>query len=112
MVLVMSAAIAASAGCGGGGGDDDADNGEAEAAANAAQQLYIDKGCPECHGDNAEGDGDNPRTTLAGTRMIIQQFTQRIRNGRGSAKPPMGPEQITDDEIKTIHAWLKELPAD
>jgi mono/diheme cytochrome c family protein len=102
------------AGCGGssGGGDNAADSGATSAATDAAQQLFADRGCAACHGARGEGDGTTPNTKLAGTRYIIGQFQQRVRNGKGSAMPAAGPDKISDDEIKTLHDWLQSLPAD
>lgn len=106
---ILGAALALAA-CGGGGGDDGDGNGEAggtgAAVADEARQLFADKGCAECHGAEGEGNG-SPRTELAGTRLIIQQFQTRVRNGRGSAMPAYGTEQITDEEIRTLWEWLR-----
>ena len=101
------------AGCGGSsGGGDNADSGATTAATDAAQQLFADRGCAACHGARGEGDGTNPNTKLAGTRYIIGQFQQRVRNGKGSAMPGSGPDKISDDDIKTLHVWLQGLPGD
>jgi mono/diheme cytochrome c family protein len=101
------------AGCGGSsGGGDNADRGATTAATDATQQLFADRGCAACHGARGEGDGTNPNTKLAGTRYIIGQFQQRVRNGKGSAMPGSGPDKISDDEIKTLHDWLQGLPAE
>ena len=100
------------AGCGGSsGGGGAADSGATGAAADVTQQLFADRGCAACHGARGEGDGANPRTKLAGTRYIIGQFQQRVRNGKGSAMPASGPDKISDAEIKTLHDWLQALPA-
>ena len=108
-MLVLVALLAALAVSACGSGDDDAgsdDGGDTGGAPDAMQQLFVDKGCAECHGQNGEGT-DTARTELAGTRMIIQQFSTRVRNGKGSAMPAHTPEQITDDEIKQLYEWLK-----
>ena len=106
VVAVVVVTVAAACGGGGGGGDDDA-GGEGDAAAEAAMALFAAKGCAECHGADGSGDGENPRTVVKDTRMIPQQFTQRVRNGRGSSMPAFGPDQITDAEIIQLHEWLK-----
>ncbi len=93
------------------GDDDDADEqatggDDGAAAAAAAAALFATKGCAECHG--AEGEGmDRPNSELAGTRLIIQQFSTRVRNGKGSAMPGYGPEQLTDEEIRALWEWLR-----
>ncbi|CAN5698039.1 hypothetical protein BH23CHL2_BH23CHL2_09750 [soil metagenome] len=105
LILLTGGLVAA---CG--NGDDD-DGGEANAddpAAAEAQMLFVETGCAECHGENGEGDGENPRTEIMGTRMIIQQFRQRVRNGRGAAMPGYGEDQLTDEQIEQLWEWLRE----
>ena len=104
--FVLLALLLASA-CGGSGSGDDAPAADGDAQANAAPELFAAKGCAECHGEDGEGT-DTPRTDLTDTRMIIQQFETRVRNGRGSAMPAHTPEQITDEEIRTLFEWLRE----
>lgn len=106
-VLVM--ALAALSACGG-GSDDGGNGGEdggADDAGNAAQQLFVSVGCAACHGDEGQGDGTNPRTVLAETRMILMQFEARVRNGRGSAMPGYTVEQISDAQINELWEWLR-----
>ena len=80
VLVALLVALALSA-CGGGGGDDSGDDADTGGSSDAAQQLFADKGCAECHGASGEGT-DTARTELAGTRMIIQQFSTRVRNGK------------------------------
>ena len=104
LALIVGALVSA---CGGSdSGGDDAAAAE-DAQANAARDLFSAKGCAECHGANGEGT-DTPRTALMGTRMIIQQFETRVRNGRGSAMPAHTTEEITDEEIQTLFDWPRE----
>lgn len=98
--LVLSA-------CGGSGSGGDAADAESNDQANAARELFAAKGCAECHGDDGQGTDTAP-VALADTRMIIQQFQTRVRNGRGSAMPAHTPDQISDDEIRAIYDWLRE----
>lgn len=108
VVILLSGGLVAA--CGGDDDDDDsADNGAGDPAAAAAQALFVEAGCAECHGENGEGDGENPRTNLVGTQMIIGQFRTRVRNGRGSAMPPFSEEQISDEEIEQLHEWLSGM---
>lgn len=117
LLLVVFVLVAGSlaAACGGSGDDDDGgdSNGDSTSeeasggAENDAQQIFIDTGCAECHGENGEGDGTNERTVLAGNQLLVLgQFQQRIRNGRGSAMPAYTPEQISDEQIQLIFEWL------
>jgi mono/diheme cytochrome c family protein len=104
-VLILLAGLLAACG---GGDDDDDDGGAEDPAAAEAQALFVETGCAECHGENGEGDGANPRTVVQDTRMIIQQFQARVRNGRGSAMPGYGEDQLTDAQIEMLWEWLRE----
>lgn len=114
VILVCAGALAA---CGGGDDDDGGNgnngNGNSETngdggAANEAQQVFIDVGCAECHGENGEGDGSDPRTNLRETQIVIieQQFLTRVRNGRGEAMPAYTEEEISNEQIQMIYEWL------
>lgn len=114
MVIVLVASSLAAA-CGGSGDDDDggvdaSDSTSEESSGgpeNEAQQIFIDTGCAECHGENGEGDGTTPRTALAGNQLfVLGQFQQRVRNGRGSAMPAYTADQISDEQIQLIFEWL------
>ena len=96
--------------CGGGsepenGGRDSGD--DAASPAGDAQAIFIEQGCAECHGEQGEGIDGEPETVVAGTNMIEQQFTVRIRNGRGAAMPGYSEEQISADEIQLLYDWLR-----
>ena len=97
-------------GTGSGSGDSGAGNsggGNSVAVDNdAAAAVYTRLNCAACHGPEGAGT-DAPRTRIAGHRLIIQQFQTRIRNGRGSAMPGYGPDQVTDEEIALLFEWLK-----
>lgn len=109
IVILLSGGLVAA--CGGGDDDDDggSDGGDANPTAEAAQALFVEVGCAECHGENGEGDGENQRTNVQGTRMIIGQFETRVRNGRGSAMPGYTEEQISAEEIVLLHEWLSSM---
>jgi mono/diheme cytochrome c family protein len=97
------------AACGGSSGDDDdEDAGGGASADDAMVQLFAAKGCAECHGAEGEGVSDIANSDLAGTRLIIQQFSTRVRNGKGSAMQGYGPEHISDEEVRMLWEWLRE----
>jgi mono/diheme cytochrome c family protein len=108
---VLLLALGGLAACG--GGSDDGGNGEDEdgdggnGGGNAAQQLFVEVGCAECHGDEGQGNGTDANTELIGTRMIIAQFETRVRNGRGSAMPGYTAEQISNEQIAELWEWLR-----
>jgi len=100
-------ALGATAACGG-DSDDGGDGGDGgDDGGNAAQQLFVLVGCAECHGDQGQGNGTDPNTEIAGTRMIIQQFETRVRNGRGDSMPGYTAEQISDEQINELWEWLR-----
>jgi len=106
VAVMLAGALAA---CGGGGDDDDGgSDGADEAVASEAQAFFVEAGCAECHGENGEGDGQNPRTEVRGTRMIIQAFRQRVRNGRGEAMPGYTEEQVSEEQLMMLWEWLRE----
>ena len=112
IVILLAGGLAAA--CGGGNDDDDDDGGGgngggSEPTTAAAQELFVEVGCAECHGENGEGDGENPRTNLVGTQLIFGQFRVRVRNGRGSAKPPITDEQVTNEQLELLHEWLSSM---
>ena len=104
LLLVLTLSLSA---CGGSDSSDDSAAAAGDSQANAAHDLFAAKGCAECHGADGEGTDTAP-VALADTRMIIQQFQTRVRNGRGSAMPAHTPDQISDDEIRVIYDWLRE----
>lgn len=103
LVLVIALVVVA---CGGSGSGDEAAGSASDSQANAARDLFAANGCAECHGTDGQGAAAAPNA-LAGTRMIIQQFQTRVRNGRGSAMPAYTPDQISDDEIRALYDWLR-----
>jgi mono/diheme cytochrome c family protein len=103
LLLVLTAA------CGGSSGDDDDSGGDDGSTGDDAMvQLFAAKGCAECHGSRGQGVSEVPNSQLAGTRLIIQQFSTRVRNGKGAAMEGYGPEHITDEEIRAMWEWLRE----
>lgn len=87
-------------------GNGDSSDGAAPPAGDA-QAIFIEQGCVECHGEQGEGIDGEPESVVAGTNMIEQQFTVRIRNGRGAAMPGYSEEQISADEILLLYEWLR-----
>jgi mono/diheme cytochrome c family protein len=95
--------------CGGSNGSDSGSNsnsiGAGEAAVSEAQALFIEVGCAECHGEQGEG-VDGKARSLQGKRMLYDQFSRRVRNGRGSAMPAYTVEEISDEQVMMLHEWL------
>ncbi len=70
----------------------------------AGIQLYVDKGCAVCHGQNAEGTSIAP--SLSGHNA--EQVTRQVRNPLGTM-PSSSPEQISDDELEKIIGYIESL---
>jgi mono/diheme cytochrome c family protein len=98
-IVVVLTALASSA-CGGGGGAAPQAQGDAKAGA----QAWAAAPCVACHGANAEG-GAGPK--LAGTSRSFDQVKAAVRNGRGGEMPKFSADQISDQTLTDIYAWLK-----
>ncbi len=70
----------------------------------AGKQLFIDKGCAACHGQNAEG------TNIASSlpEHNAEQVIRQVRSPVGSM-PRYSPEQISDDELEMITDYIGSL---
>jgi mono/diheme cytochrome c family protein len=75
----------------------------ADVAAGAA--LWPGKPCSRCHGARAEG---NIGPQLAGTARTLQYVMAKVRAG-GAVMPAFTADQVTDQEITQIYAWLRSL---
>jgi mono/diheme cytochrome c family protein len=66
--------------------------------------------CQRCHGAAAEGMWAGP---VAGTERTIDEFTQQVRAPRRNM-PAYTVEQISDEQLADVHAYLTTLtrPAD
>jgi mono/diheme cytochrome c family protein len=63
-------------------------------------------GCKNCHGDSGEGKWAGP---LAGTEKTVDEWIAQVRNPR-RAMPAFSAEQISDEQIADVHAYLASLP--
>ena len=68
------------------------------------RQLYIDKGCAVCHGQNGEGTDIAP--ALPGHNE--EQVKRNVRSPVGNM-PRSSPEQISDDELEMIADYIGSL---
>jgi cytochrome c550 len=101
LVAVILVALVVAA-CGGGGGGAAAPSTQGDAKAGA--QAWAASPCIQCHGANAEG-GSGPR--LAGTSRSFDQLKNIVRNGRGGEMPAFSADQVSDQALAGIYAWLK-----
>jgi mono/diheme cytochrome c family protein len=63
--------------------------------------------CQRCHGPAGEGGWGAP---LAGNQNPVQDWITQVRTPRRSM-PMFSPQQISDEQITDIHAYLTSLPA-
>ena len=70
-------------------------------------QLFSEKGCAACHGQNAEGSAIAP--ALPG--HTAEQVRRQVRNPIG-AMPRFGPEKISDQELDELVEFITELTSD
>lgn len=68
-------------------------------------ELWQEKPCSGCHGAQAMG-GIGPR--LADTSLEFDEVLLRVRAGK-APMPAFGEEEVSDLEMRHIHAWLKSL---
>ena len=69
--------------------------------------IWAAQACIGCHGPNAEG-GIGPK--LAGTGLSYDQVLLQVRVGK-APMPAFTTEQISDQQVAHILAWLKSLAA-
>ena len=71
-------------------------------------QLYVDRGCWQCHGLAAQGGGiAGPR--LAGRVLVWQAFSLYVRRPT-EEMIPYTARVLPDRELADIFAWLRSLP--
>jgi mono/diheme cytochrome c family protein len=70
------------------------------------RELFAEKGCAGCHGENAGG-GVGP--ALSATALSLDAVTKKVRSGTG-AMPAFGADTVSDGELKQIYRWLENVP--
>jgi mono/diheme cytochrome c family protein len=103
-VVILTLITLVAAACGGGGGGAAAPSTQGDAKAGA--QAWSASPCAGCHGANAEG-GAGPK--LAGTSRSFDQVKNTVRNGKGGEMPKFSADQISDQALTDIYAWLKSM---
>ncbi len=86
---------------------------DSKADEQAGAALYRDKGCPQCHGADLNGNKKGPSLADIANDPAWppEKLTTQIRDG-GAKMPPFG-DSLTDPEIAQIVAYLraKDRPA-
>jgi len=80
-------------------GDEHSVQGMAEGLA-----LFQSVGCAGCHGQNGEG-GIGP--AMAG--HTAEQIRRQVRTPSGDVMPAFSEEQLSDDQLSVIIAWVESL---
>ena len=68
------------------------------------QRWYRMHNCHGCHGETGD-DGKGPK--ISGLSMGYHSFKKRLRNAKTPIMPEYSEEQITDQDVADILAFLK-----
>lgn len=74
----------------------------------AGTTLWQTLECHVCHGENAEGGAESMNVILAGTNIAFEAFIGAVRRGPADMHP-FSQDQITDEELAHLYAWLTSL---
>jgi len=77
------------------------------------QALADSYGCTECHGMQGEGTapkGKTPTPAIAGKNWSFEALSALMRQSHGGINP-YTPEQMSDEDLKEIALWLKDVNA-
>jgi mono/diheme cytochrome c family protein len=75
--------------------------------ADVGAAAFAQSGCAVCHGENGGGTAAGP--SLAGGRLTVADFTTAVRRGQRTM-PAYGAQQLPDDRLAAIHAYLESQP--
>jgi mono/diheme cytochrome c family protein len=74
------------------------------------RQVFIAKGCFECHGRSGQGGAYNtPAPTLAKTMLPFEGLKGYLRGPTGDM-PQYSEKLLPDQEVADIFAYLQSLP--
>ena len=70
------------------------------------QNLFFSLGCNVCHGDQGEGlVGPTIAMTIVPLDRVVEQYREPLE-----AMTEFPPDQVSDEEIADIYAWLQTVP--
>ena len=95
------------AGCGGSSGAETPTPSAPPSLPEQGEQVYLTKGCSGCHGLRAEGSDIAP--ALPG--HAAQQVRRQVRNPQ-RLMPAFGPDQVSDEELDLLVAYIESLEAE
>ena len=71
--------------------------------------LFVNSGCPQCHGPAGQGTAKAPSLRDIGKRKTDEGIKSQIKDG-GKMMPPFG-EALTDDQIAKLVEYLRSKDA-
>ena len=71
------------------------------------EAIFKRLGCNACHGQKGEG---SIGPTLAQSQLELSRFISQLQDPYGSIMPKFAPDQVSDDEIGDIYAFVQSLP--
>ena len=77
------------------------------ASAEKGKTAYIQHGCWQCHGMQAQGGVTGPK--LAPDPIPVETFTAFVRT-TNRAMPPYSEAILSNDDLADIHAYLQTIP--
>ncbi len=70
------------------------------------QNLFFSLGCNVCHGDQGEGlVGPTIAMTIVPLDRVVEQYREPLE-----AMTEFPPDQVSDEDIADIYAWLQTVP--
>ena len=110
MKKVLSVVLLSSLVLGACGGEEEPKEEEAKtedtattAGSGEAEELYSNKSCVGCHGQDLEG-ASGPELAKVGAKLSKDEIKDVLLNGKGSM--PSG--LVSDEEAETLATWLAE----
>jgi ubiquinol-cytochrome c reductase cytochrome c subunit len=73
------------------------------------RELYVLKGCYQCHGYDGQGGAPAPRS-IAPNPLPLRAFISFIRRPSG-VMPAYSPSVLSDDEMRIIREYLAAIPS-
>jgi len=77
------------------------------ASAEKGKAAFVQHGCWQCHGLQAQGGVTGPK--LAPDPIPIEAFTAFVRT-TNRAMPPYSEAVLSNDDLADIHAYLQTIP--
>jgi len=77
------------------------------ASAEHGKQVFMQKGCWQCHGTQGQGAVTGPR--LAPNPLPFEKFGSFVRTS-SRAMPPYREAVLSDDDLSDLYAHLQSIP--